>query len=1364
MKTPLFLLFLVATAAAAIAAPLPVAFRTVSSFEGLPQNTARVLLQDKNGYVWVGTEDGLVRFDGYDMYPFRRQHGNLETLSDNYISALAEGRKGRIWVGTMGGGLNSLDPETGRVQRLKQLGKADIFSIVVDTDSDSLWLGTDSGLYHLSNRSIATGDIDPGIRVSPVPLLLADGSILEKRVSGIVLQGEELWLSTRGQGIGLYNLKTKEVVWYVSGDSGLEDSTFNTLVADSQGGIWAGGQNRGLVRIIREGGQVRFQHYNTDNSGLAANDVMAITDADGGKLWVGTWGGGLALLNPGDGEVDLYRPDPADPNSFKSDIVIDLLRSRDGQVWVGTFDHGVSWFDPDPPFLAFRARPDEPGGLPGNLIWSFAEQSDGRLWIGSSKGLARLNLKSNEYEPPKSVHPEELWAAVAKDDIRAMLVDGDLLWIAARRSGLVRLDLASGVLTPITELLASGQALSHPYIRLIIKDSQGYLWLGASKGLNRFDPVSGLNRVYLPKADDSLSLPHYRLRALYEDSRGQIWAGTSRGLLRIDREGNPVEVWRYDSPNSKTGQLLAGSGVRGVSEDQQGRLWVATEGGLSVYDRQGAKIRILREEDGLPSNSAYSVIPSGHYMWVSTLRGLARIDVRNFRIERYLNSDGLPDNEFNFNAWQKLSDGRLAFGTLSGFTIFAPQTVPGPERSGLVPPLRLQTYVSQDENSGKLVIRKSGPVEVGWQNNSIDFRYGALNYGAHGTVRYESYLKGVNRDWVSVGKQRQVSYSGLAPGHYVFQVRAKDSHGQWKVESKPVSFVVIAPPWRTTGAIAGYILLLVSALFAGTYFYNCSLRSRAENFRNLVAERTAELEASGLLLESKNRQLDRLLVTREHLFRAVSHEIRTPLAVISSVLESVQRLEPGAGAKVPMARYNARRLGHLLTNILDHSCDGAEQEAGSTFLVQPALTEAMIPYILQAETEGKVLTVGQLTTDAWLCLPRDTFLMLVSNLLSNACKYTQRGDTISVQPEMDGVSFFLKVQDSGCGIPAGGEEQIFEWFNRGGNSMDTQGWGIGLAFVREAVEAASGAIELEASGAGIGAHFLLTIPLGEDGHFGEDRGALAMDFSSGQNVSDDSIKASTILFIEDDPDLLQLLPTLFPEHWTCLVAESAEKGWALACDSLPDLVVTDLMLPGESGFDFTRRLKEDYRTAHIPVIILTASGGEEQRLTGLGLSADSFMEKPFDNKELLLRVQGLIANRERVFQRVERQLTSLDTKAETESIQAGEDEFLHKLQATFPETSQLVSTSLEDVAGELAMSTRAIQREMQRLGISWREYKKLRIIGMAMDLLRDPRNRIGMVAEATGYNSAAHFSKIFKQHTGSSPTEWRRRQGDKTES
>lgn len=1331
----------------------PVSFNTISSVDGLPQNTGRVMIQDRVGFVWIGTEDGLVRFDGYSMLAFRKQHNNVASLSDNYVSSLVEDADGRIWVGTMGGGLNVIEPTHDKVTRISNLENSDIRAIVPDPVKDVLWVGTGQGLYFLNAKK-------SNLFLEPIDLFLPDGTIMDKAVSGVIALDDMIWLSTRGAGIGRYNTNTQETTWYQKGANGLLDNTFNTLSIDSGGTIWAGGQNDGLVQLIDTDGDIQFKHYNSSNSDLKANDVMAITDAGNNMLWIGTWGGGLAYFNPQTSKVELYEHYPSNEYTIPSNIIMDILCTRDGQVWVGTFDRGVSWFNPESPFHVYQANASEVGGLPSNLIWSFASGSSDQLWIGTGKGLSRLNLTTHNFESLSGIEPRDLWESVHSDDIRALLVDGDNLWISARKSGVARLSISTGTITLLSDLLAKGHKLTHEYIRQIIKDRQGNIWFGAARGLNQFDPFTGKVRNY-NQSDDGLSLPHYRVRALFEDGQNRVWVGTSDGLMLLDPYGNPVQVWTYSDKN-KSGLILPGKGIRGINEDPLGRIWLATEGGIAVFSEEENTTTILREEDGLPSNAAYSAVYAEGYMWVSTLHGLSRVGVENLEIENYSTSDGLPDEEFNFNAYHKLVDGRLVFGTLSGLTIFSANAVPGPEKKIAPPVLNVQPYISGEE--GKHIPIESGMVvnSRGLSGSPVIFQYNSLFFGKTKNVYYKVKLEGADTDWLITDSQRMASYSGLAPGEYSFKVQAYDIHGQWQAGAIPINFTVAPKLWQTVQAYILYGLALLGFILLAFRLYSRRLRHNAQILQSLVTERTLDLEASNLSLADKNSQLDRLIVGRERLYRVIAHELRTPLSMIMSILETLHGQKIVDIGGVSVAYQNGTRIGRLLDNILDlakkRESAGEMQEL---FEVRGALEECLIPYRQQTELQNKKLIETVEDGGTHLFMQKETFIMMVSNLLSNGCKFTKSGGTIEVITSAADKKLRVEVLDDGVGLTPGDEETIFHWFERSNPGDTYDGWGIGLAYVKEEAERVGGTINaFQREGAG--ARFVLTLPLASDNVVAEQtRSSLSLqkdcELSCGQLLLDPK-KSYTILIVEDNPDLLAHLPTLFPKNWTILTAADAESGWVLVLEKNPDLVLTDLMLPGESGFDLTRRLKGDERTAHIPIIILTALSNEENRLAGLGLSADSFVGKPFKNKELIVRVESLLANRERVFARARRNILKLNTVDRKDTGQKegeGEDRFLASLNMVMDEVPKGTGVALDEIATKLAMSKRSFQREMERLGISWREYKRLYKLRYAMDLLQDSAHQIGEVAEKAGYSSSAHFSKIFKEHTGTTPSAWR---------
>lgn len=1353
-----------------LAALPPVVFNSYSSANGLPQNSARTLLQDRDGFMWIGTEDGLVRFDGTSVLSFRKDHDDPNSLSDNYIDALVEDRQGRIWVGTLGGGLNVIDRERQTVRQLEVLANSDIRALLFSDSSEILWVGTEDGLYSIDTSKFP----DPRPHTQPTSLqestsfrkitvLKEKGAFFTGTVSGIIEDGEEIWFCSRGNGVFRHNHKSGKTVWFPKGEAGLLDDTFNTIFRDSSGTIWLGSQNSGLIKVSQTGSTISFIHYNSSNSSLVANDVMAITDGDNNHLWVGTWDGGLYRFEKTTEQIDLYKFEHNDQYSLPSDIIISATRTQNGQIWLGTFDKGACWFNPESPFHTYRKTPQPDNELASNIVWSFSSDEESYIWIGTSKGLARLDLATNQYRTPENYTPRQLWEKVKADDIRALSLNETELWVAARKQGVCKISLKDKTITPLSDLVHSSEKLTHPYVRLILKDSKNQIWFGATKGLNRYNPDTGKIRQYQVGAEDSINLPHYRIRAIFEDHRGQIWVGTSYGLLRIDTAGNPSQIFKKGT-REPDGLRLAGNGIRGIGEDNSGRIWLATEGGISVYNPRQKETIILRENDGLPSNSTYCTLWAGGYMWATTLNGLARIDPKTLAIETYTTEDGLPNNEFNFNAWHKLSDKQIAVGTLSGFSLFNPSNIPGPEKVASSPPFYLHPILFLEDNQTQRVSSLNEQIKVDWRTNKISFAYGALNFRNPHSVKYEYQLNGTGDAWMQTDNQSQITFNGLAAGDYSLTMRARDSHNQWTITTEPIHFSIAQAPWKSTGAILIYTTLLT--LLVGILFfqYNKRVKKHAIYMESLVTERTGELRKSNVKLKEQHQKLDQLLTSRERFFRAVAHELKTPLAVIMSSLETLHEQNRNQKNLTETIYIRASRMGELLDNLLDYANNDINSSTAlAPFAVQAAIDEVLHPFKNLAQEQNKELKHIHEGGEIFLTMRRDTFLLIISNLVTNAFKYTKPGGYIHLHSTTNSEHFILTITDDGVGVSANEKDEIFDWFKRGNGTAESKGWGIGLAFVKDEIEVIGGKIELTQTDTP-GAQFILTFPLTEAGKIIKGETETSKAYSLYERGEDHPALANlekkyTLLIVEDDPDLLQHLPTIFPEHWKKLSAPDVETAITLTQSHLPDIIITDLILPRDSGFDLTKQLKEDPQTAHIPIIILTALGNDENRLTGLGLSADSFLEKPFSNKELLLRVGGLLSNREKVLERTKQILlkeSEPKTTTDSSSAKNNGDDFLAKLGTVLREDREISSLSLDEAAKKMAMSKRSLQREMERLGISWREYKKIRRMRLAMDLLREPEKPIGDVADETGYSSVAHFSKIFKDVTGQSPSQWRR--------
>ncbi|WP_169727934.1 two-component regulator propeller domain-containing protein [Desulfovibrio inopinatus] len=869
LLSSVFALFLVLLGGQAFATT-PYSFHHIGSDAGLPQVTVRALLREPSGRLWIGTEDGLVRLDGQRLRVFKKSLHDTASLADNYIACLAQTPDNGVWVGTLGGGLSRVAPDGERIERIaeERLSNSDVRAIV--PDEFGLWLGTNLGLQYLHFDSK---------HIDEIPLLYKNQPF-HHRVKGIARSEDILWVATQGQGLARFDIKTKTVRWFDKGDVGLTDNTFNTIMSDSTGRVFAGSEHAGLIAIHDENGSVTFNQIDPTSHGLADTDVMAIADAGDGRLWVGTFNGGLQLLDLGQGVLASYQHSRANPTSLASNAVTVIAAGTGPYVFVGTYDNGLSFFSKDQVFKTFRYDPLQPAdrSLPSPMIWSFVEDDQDTLWIGTKRGLAHLDLKNDTFLHSPT---NELWTTLLKHaDVRALARQNQFLWCAVRHTGLVRLDPQSQSIASWQTLYPTAQPPKNDDIRLLVMDDRARgIWAGTSEGLYFYDIETGNIIRYQHDPNTPSSLPHNRIRGLYLDSHHQLWVGTSNGLARLRTDGSGFDVWKHDPTSPQTS--LAGEGVRAIAEDKAGRLWLGTEAGISIMNPETGIERNVREDDGLSSNSIYGIIADENFIWASTIRGLVRIDPNDLSIFNYFKRDGLPDNEFNFNAWGRLSGQQLVFGGVNGFVVFQPRNVPSPQNPTTPPSLFIQVVTAETS----LTYGSSPPMlSLPWQKPAIEFQCEALTFEPPDNIFYQYRLHGKNTPWRTT-PNGHVAFTDLAPGQYTFEIKAQQCHGQWATPERTVAFNVATPPWKTWQAYAGYALFLILCTAGALWLSQYRQRQRLAWLEDEVTRRSAELADTNRQLTDQNQRLDQQKAERERLFWSLAHDLRTPLTVIVNALE-----------------------------------------------------------------------------------------------------------------------------------------------------------------------------------------------------------------------------------------------------------------------------------------------------------------------------------------------------------------------------------------------------------------------------------------------------------------------------------------------
>jgi ligand-binding sensor domain-containing protein/signal transduction histidine kinase/DNA-binding response OmpR family regulator len=1340
-------------------------FKRLTINEGLSQNTAFCILQDKTGFIWIGTEDGLNKYDGYDFTIYKHENNNRNSLGNSQVNALCEDPKENLWVGTSKG-LNLLNRE----RESFSLKSNDFVTTLLYDSRGNLWIGTFNGLkrYDYQSKKIITykpSNVNGGNRVQ---------TIFED-------SHKMLWISI-GNDLKCFDPAGKKFLPLpegIKGNIALRKSNVRVIKQDSYGNYWFGTESSGLYKFDPNTNTgINYKHDVNNENSLPVNVVRSLFSYSKNELWIGTRDG-LSVLNLQTSHFTNYRYNPYDPKTLSHNSIRDMVRDRAGNMWIGTFAGGLNIFSSSSTnFSYIGEQAGKKTGLSHRVVSSILKADNGAFWIGTEGGGL------NYVDRKKGIYKSYVINSKQQNIVKSLARDKNgNLWIG-NYDGLSYLNTHSGALINY-EIAENDAKPENKQVYALAVASNG-IWMGTDGRGLKFKDNNGTITTYVNNAKNKQSVSGNIVIALLKTPEDNLWIGTETGLSYFDKSKNTFRQFLNQSNNPNS---LSHNTVLALFSDHQQRLWIGTEGGgLNLYDKTSGKFYAITNKHGLANSVIHGIREDkAGNLWVSTNKGLSKIMFRNFglpikpemlQVMNYTVADGLQSNQFASGAAETGDNGELLFGGINGVTTFFPDKI---IRNAFKPKVVITDFLIK--NNPVVINGEHSPLEkaIGETDKMtlthdqafITFKFAALNFVNPEKNQYAYKLEGFyDDDWHFVGNQRTATYTNLDAGKYTFMIKAANNDGVWNNEIKSLQITVLPPWWETWWAYLIYATIIGLLLYI---FYYYSVK-------------TAKLK-NDLAFEHQSHEKDQELAQRKlSFFTNISHEIKTPLTLILAPIDKLLGLNEGNN-KIQNQLMLMQRNGERLLRLINQLLDFRKFESGSMQLqsaegnVVRFMKEILIAfesYASHRRIRIKLLSEQQ-SIRAWF--DRDKLEKVMYNLLSNSLKFTPEGGQVAIHlkttaAEDGNGQLLIEVEDNGIGISPEHINKIFEQFNHfDDNNANVGGTGIGLAFSKGLIELHHGTITVQSTvavpeqeGATL---FTISLPLGK-AHLSEEE--MIANYKDSENIDgykDTEISAIAkqaiekrkqhvltvtgkerliLLIVEDNFDVRQFVAAHFESEFEIHQAENGVKGLEIALEIIPDIIISDVMMPEMDGITLCSKIKSDTRTSHIPVILLTARTPLVYKIEGYETGADDYITKPFNLNMLEARVWNLLDSRLKLRERYRKEI-SLQPK--NVAITSPDEKFLEKAMAYIEQNISEPSLSVEELGKEVGMSRVTLYRKVKALTDQTAiEFIRSVRLKRAAQLLEQNKLNVNEVAYMVGFQDIDYFRRCFKEQFGFTPKEY----------
>lgn len=1435
---------------------------------GLSQNTVMAIMQDRKGFMWFGTWDGLNKFDGYEFTIYKSRPGDMSNIATNRIDLIHEDKLGFIWIQTYDGKFHRFNPKTEQfyslvqatnrysynVERSKRFFESSTGEIWIATDDfgairaitdpltdeiriieystfseqklisnrvnfiledreKNIWLGTDKGLQSINTRTNQLRTLQPNEQISSNAFHsgLETGNKLifgddngnawlfdkeENQFDRLQLRGastvtdikainaENLLFTTLQGGFFVYNLKKKQLKNFNhSSHPQILTNRFQSVMIDSYETAWLESDLDGVFRYrLSDNSLKHFQPLTDAVSRVSVLPNFFIVEDINKKLWINPQGGGFSLYNREKDQLEYFYNNPLDPKHSLSNVIHSAYADRFGNLWMCTYNKGlekISFYTPK-----FDLRPVNPtlNTITSNEIRATYQLSNGNIIMASKDGSIRF-FNSNMEELGLLNSSGKLTTRSDLTDLGYCVMEDSrkCIWIGTKGMGLIQLTIRiDDHLKPEYDFKRfrynrlDNNSLSNDNIYSIIEDKEGRILVGTfGGGLNIVDETNGQTRfVSFRNKLNSYPIQNCsKIRHLLLDKDNTLWVATTNGLLQMDNFMTPQMKEHYIQKIPNVKNSLSNNDVHYLHQSKDGTLWIGTFGGglISLHrkadDNQSAEFNIYTTREGLYNDIVLSIQEdrTGN-LWFSSENSISRYDAKNKLFQNYEIFHGLNDAHFSEAASLLTSNGEMIFGSNKGYCYFFPDKI---QQNIAVPPIvftRFQLFnqdVSIDEKNSplKLSIGYSSEIRLTHKQTVFSIEYTALDFSDVDKIKYAFMLENFETEWNYVQKQRKATYTNLPKGTYYFKVKSTNAEGVWSDNVKTIKILILPSFWETGTAYLLYILLFFSILYAVYYI--------TKRFAQLKHDVEVEHKVSDIKLR---------------FFTNISHELRTPLTLITGPIENILNHEPvseNVRDQLSVVQRNANRMLRMINQILDfrkiqHKKLRLQIQA---IRIDNLVAEICSNFSKEAQDKQIQFLFEDKAPQAILWVDRDKVDMIVYNLLSNAFKFTPERKNIVVKLLQNEETIQIQVIDEGVGIPKEKRGFLFERFSSANEIKSisgNRGSGIGLNLVKELVDLHKGIIDVE-SEPGVGTSFTVSFLKGKE-HFGKDvdfiiaediQTELTEEFEAElltrlEDLNDCRDENSTgrkelplVLVVEDNEEMRSFLEKILSKFFRVKVAVDGGEGLKMALELIPDIVVTDLMMPQLDGLQLTERLKNHQDTSHIPVVLLTAKSAVESRLEAMKQGADDYITKPFSPVLFEARIENILAQRKRLQDAFRRKLMGLDPKPV--DLPSQDDLFIAKLLEYMDKNIENCDLTVDQMVSDMAMGRTVFFNKLKNLtGLAPIEFIRELRIKRAAQLLKTGDYNVSQVTYMVGMSDSRYFSKCFKKVYGLTPSEYKK--------